>query len=53
MKGIEPNELSFSQAAAYLIKELTLMPAVSPGNIPRVIKSIEKMVPSFVLPHRR
>jgi len=53
MKGIEPNEMSFSQCLAYLIKELTLLPAVTPGNIPRVIKTMFDMAPSFVLPHRR
>ena len=53
LKGIEPNELSFTQAAAFLIKELTLMPAVSPGRIPEVIKHMTAMAPAFVLPHRR
>lgn len=53
MKGVEPNELSFSQAAGYLINELTLLPAVTPGNIPRVIKSMLDMAPAFLLPHRR
>ncbi len=53
MKGVEPNELSFSQAEGFIIKELTLLPAVTPGNIPRVVKSIFDMDPAFVLPHRR
>lgn len=53
LKGVEPNELSFSQATAFIIKELTLMPAVSPGRIPAVIKNMFAMARAFVLPHRR
>ena len=53
LKGIEPNQLSFSQATAYLIKELTLMPAVAPGKIPAVIRHITEMAQAFVLPARR
>jgi len=53
LKGIEPNELSFTQAAAFLIKELTLMPAVAPGRIPEVLKHFTGMARAFVLPHRR
>jgi IS4 transposase len=52
MKGIEPNELSFTQAAAFLIKQLTLLPAVSPGRVPEVIKYLTEMAPAFVLPYR-
>lgn len=43
LKGIEPNELSFTQAAAILIKQLTLLPAVSPGRVPEVIKYLTEM----------
>lgn len=53
LKGIEPNQLSFTQAAAFLIKELTLLPAVSPGRLPEVINHIKAMAPAFVLPPRR
>lgn len=53
LKGIEPNELSFSQATAFIIKELTLMPAVSPGRIPEVLRDMLSMASAFVLPHRR
>lgn len=53
LKSVEPNELSFTLAANFIIKELTLMPAVSPGRIPEVIRSIQEMAPAFVLPHRR
>ena len=53
LKGIEPNQLSFTQAAAFLIKELTLLPAVSPGRIPEVINHLMDMAQAFVLPVRR
>ena len=53
LKNVEPNELSFSQASAFIIKELTLMPAVSPGRIPEVINNMLAMAKAFVLPHRR
>ena len=53
LKGIEPNELSFTQTAAFLIKQLTLLPAVSPGRIPEVLNSLTEMAQAFVLPHRR
>lgn len=53
LKSVEPNELSFTLAANFIIKELTLMPAVSPGRIPEVIRYMQEMAPVFVLPHRR
>lgn len=53
LKGIEPNQLSFTLAAAFLIKQLTILPALSPGRIPEVIRDITDMAPAFVLPHRR
>ena len=53
LDGVEPNQLSFAQATAFLIKELTLMPAVSPGKIPEVIQRLTAMAPAFVLPQRR
>jgi IS4 transposase len=53
LKGVEPNELSFTQATAFLIKELTLLPAVSPGRIPEVINRLTAMAQVFVLPLRR
>lgn len=53
LKGIEPNQLSFNQAAAYIIKELVTLPNVSPGKIPRVINDMTMMAKSFVLPDRR
>jgi len=53
IKGVEPNQISFNQAAAYLIRELTLLPSVSPGRIPEVINHLTEMAQAFVLPGRR
>ncbi len=51
--GVEPNQLSFNQTSIYIIKELTLLPAVSPGNIPTVIRHMHDMTAAFILPDRR
>lgn len=53
LKGVEPNQLSFNQAAILIIKELTIMPAVSPGKVPQVINEMIAMGQAFVLPGRR
>ena len=53
LEGVEPNELSFSQSMAFLIKELMLMPLVSPGKLPSVVKGLSLMAEAFVLPPRR
>jgi len=53
LKGVEPNELSFTQAAAFLIRQLSMLPAVSPGRVPEVMQTITDMAPAFVLPYRR
>lgn len=53
LKGVEPNELSFSQSMAFLIKALMLMPFISPGKLPRVVTGLRLMAEAFVLPPRR
>ncbi len=53
LKGIHPCQISFNQAAGMIIKELTILPAVSPGKVPSVIKAMTDMAPAFVLPIRR
>lgn len=53
LKGIHPNQISFNQAAGMIIKELMLLPAVSPGKVPAVVKALTDMAPAFVLPLRR
>lgn len=52
-QGVEPNQISFNQAAFYIIRELTMLPYVSPGNIPSVIKDMFAMGKAFLLPNRR
>ena len=53
LEGVEPNQISFNQSAIFIIKELTILPYVSAGNIPAVLKSMTDMASSFVLPARR
>lgn len=53
LKAVHPNQLSFHQAAHWIIKELTVLPWVSPGRVPEVIQSMLDMAPSFILPARR
>jgi IS4 transposase len=53
LEGIEPNQISFNQAAAFIIRELTMLPETSPGRIPEVINNLTSMARAFVLPERR
>ncbi|MFC0268103.1 hypothetical protein [Kushneria aurantia] len=53
LEAVHPNQLSFHQAACWIIKELTILPWVAPGRVPGVIQSMMDMAPSFVLPERR
>lgn len=53
LKGIEPYQIGFKQASLYLTAQLSLLPAVSPGKIPKIINEILAMAGSFVLPARR
>lgn len=53
LKGGKPNQISFNQASAYIIRELTTLPYISPGNIPKVIRGLTEMAQSFVLSMRR
>ncbi len=53
LKNVEPYQLGFKQAALYLSGQLSLLPAVAPGRIPKVMNEIMAMAGSFVLPGRR
>ncbi|MFN4292496.1 MAG: hypothetical protein ACK4E7_16700 [Permianibacter sp.] len=53
LKGVEPNELSFTGALAYIVKELTIMPAVSAGRLPDMLRNLTAMAEAFILPTRR
>ena len=53
LKGVMPYQLSFNRASAYIIHELTMLPFVSPGKIPKVVNSLLEMAEAFVLPERR
>ena len=53
LKGVMPYQLSFNRASAYIIQELSMLPFVSPGKIPKVISGLLDMAEAFVLPERR
>jgi len=53
LKGIHPNQLSFHGASLHIIHHLSLLPYVTPGNIPKYVMDIEKAAAQFVLPMRR
>ncbi|QGR07202.1 IS4 family transposase, partial [Pantoea phytobeneficialis] len=53
LKNVEPYQMGFKQAALYLTGQLSILPAVAPGKIPRIINEIMEMAGSFVLPKRR
>lgn len=53
LKGIEPYQMSFKQSALYLRSQLSLLPGVAPGKLPRIMEEILGMASSFVLPDRR
>ncbi len=53
LKGYTASQLSFHMASVYLIHELSCMPYMSPGNIPKQVAELEQQVGQFVLPARR
>ena len=53
LKGVEPYQIGFKQSALYLISQLSILPGVSPGRLPQILKGIVNMAAGFVLPERR
>ncbi|MGL5039818.1 MAG: IS4 family transposase [Aeromonas sp.] len=53
LKGYTASQLSFHMASVYLIHELSYMPYLSPGTIPKRVAELEKQAEQFVLPARR
>ncbi|HGM6660614.1 TPA: IS4 family transposase, partial [Serratia marcescens] len=53
LKHVEPYQIGFKQAALYLTAQLSLLPAVAPGKVPKIMNDILSMAGSFVLPSRR
>jgi len=53
LRNVEPYQIGFKQAALYLTAQLSMLPAVAPGRIPKVMNEIMAMAESFVLPIRR
>jgi IS4 transposase len=52
LDSILPIQLSFSRASAYIIQQLSIMPHLSPGKIPKVVNDMLIMAESFLLPER-
>ncbi|SIR21373.1 Transposase DDE domain-containing protein [Aeromonas veronii] len=52
LKGYTESQLSFHMASVYLIHELSSMPYLSPGNIPKRVAELDKQAGQFVLPER-
>ncbi|MHA6999629.1 IS4 family transposase [Aeromonas schubertii] len=52
LKGYTASQLSFHMASVYLVHELSCMPFMSPGNIPKRVAELEKQAGQFVLPDR-
>ena len=53
LKGYTASQLSFHMASVYLIHELSCMPYMSPGTIPKRVAELEQQAGQFVLPARR
>lgn len=53
LKGVEPYQIAFKQSALYLKSQLSILPGVSPGRLPRIIEDIVSMAAGLVLPARR
>ncbi|WP_421292184.1 IS4 family transposase [Aeromonas veronii] len=53
LKGYTVSQLSFHMASVYLIHELSCMPYLSPGSIPKRVAELDKQAGQFVLPERR
>ncbi len=53
LKGYTASQLSFHMASVYLIHELSCMPYMSPGTIPKRVAELERQAGQFVLPERR
>lgn len=53
LKGVHPNQLSFSESSALIINQLRDLSYCSAGRIPELIRNLTAMAPSLVLPVRR
>lgn len=53
LKGVEPYQMSFKQSALYLRSQLSILPGVAPGKLPRIMEEILDMASGLVLPGRR
>ena len=51
LKGVEPYQTGFKQASLYLAAQLSILPAVAPGKIPKIMTEILNMAGSFFCPN--
>jgi putative transposase len=53
LKGYWPNQLSFSESAAWVMKLLWTLEGALPGRIPELVKNVGAMAQIVKLPGRR
>ena len=53
LKGVYPNQLSFSCAMGFIIRGLRMLKGVSPGKVPMVLNELTDMAEHCVLPNWR
>ncbi|MCI2965490.1 IS4 family transposase, partial [Shewanella sp. N2AIL] len=53
LPSVHPNQLSFRDAASYIIFKLTQLPSQTPGNVPRDVLDIERNARQFKLDGKR
>jgi putative transposase len=53
LKGYWPNQLSFSESAAWVMKLLWTLEGASPGRIPELVKNVDAIAQIVKLPGRR
>ena len=53
LSSVHPNQLSFRDAASYIIFKLTQPPSQTPGNVPRDVLDIERNARQFKLDGKR
>ncbi|MCS6257669.1 transposase, partial [Shewanella baltica] len=53
LPSVHPNQLSFRDAASYIIFKLTQLPSQIPGNVPRGVLDIERNARQFKLDGKR
>lgn len=53
LKSVMPSQIGFKQASIFSTSQLQLLPAVTAGRYPEILRYILDMAESFVLPERQ